>query len=393
VKVLHVCNVAIPPDHPDFPRLRFHPGRWVLNLALAQQQHTDITPELLVQTPGASEDFHCTIEGIPVHFIAAPYQLRSATLFWFDKRRLARKVRELKPDLVHAHGTEDAYGLAAQESGLPYVITVQGLIFVINRVLKPRLLSRDRAVEIAERICLKRARDVIAKSDYVAAELKAQFPHLSLHQIPNTFDARLLSIPPGRRGRVVAFVGTVTERKGVHTLRAALALAQVTLPDIELWVFGDTSAGAAEYEVREKAMLRELMGSRLVLHGILPALEVAKRLAQASALAAPSQEEMFGNQVIESLLVGTHAIVTEGTAMAENVRRFGNGTIVPQSDPRGLADAICAALSKDSFPAAEPARQAVIDALGPEQVARVHRALYAKIVASCAAVESAPRNG
>lgn len=381
VKVIHVCNLPLPPEHPDFPRLRCHPGRWVLNLALAQKQHAGIAPELLVQIPGASRDFQTSLEGIPVHFLAAPDRLRSATLFWFDKRRLARKLRELQPDFVHAHGTEDAYGLAAQESGLPHAITVQGLIFLINRILKPRLISRDRAVEFAERLCLHRARDVIAKSEYVAAELKAQFPHLRLHHIPNTFDARLLEIPPASRGPVVAFVGTVTQRKGVHTLREAMALAQKKIPDIQLWIFGDIAAGAFEYEVREKAKLRELLGDRLVLHGILPSLEVAQRLARASALAAPSQEEMFGNQLIESLLVGTHAIVTEGTAMAENVRRFGNGTVVPQSDPPTLAEALCAALSKDSFPDAAPARQAVIDWMGPKHVAHLHRELYEKILA------------
>ncbi len=333
------------------------------------------------------------MEGIPVHFIAAPEQLRSATLFWFDKRRLARKLRELRPDLVHAHGTEDAYGLAAQESGLPYVITVQGLIFLINRVLKPKRISRDRLVEIAERLCLKRARHVIAKSEYVAGELKAQFPHLHLHQIPNTFDARLLDIPPSIRGRIVAFVGTITERKGVHTLREAMALAQKKFPDLQLWIFGDKSTGAFEYEVREKALLNELMGNRVVFHGIVPSLEVAKRLTLASALAAPSQEEMFGNQVIESLLVGTHAIVTEGTAMAENVRRFGNGTVVPQSDPPGLADAICTALATDFFSEAASALQAVKDYAGPERVAQLHRTLYAQISGEKASAVDAPKNG
>jgi glycosyltransferase involved in cell wall biosynthesis len=380
VKVIHVCNVALPPDHPDGRRLSFHPGRWVLNLALAQQRHTGIAPELLVQTPGASANYQTMMDGIPVHFMAAPDRLRSSTLFWFDKRRLARKLRELRPDFVHAHGTEDAYGLAAQESGLPYVITAQGLIFLINRVLKPRLCSRDRAVEIAERLCLRRARDVIAKSEYVAAELKAQFSHLYLHQIPNTFDARLLDISPVPRGDIVAFVGTVTPRKGVHVLRAALALAMEKVPDIQLWIFGDDSAQPSEYEVSEKTRLRELMGDRLVLHGILPSLEVAQRLAQAAALAAPSQEEMFGNQLIESLLVGTHGIVTDGTAMAENVRRFGNGTVVPQEDAPALAAAIVAAIRVRDFPERDAARQRVIAAMGPEVVARQHEALYRTVL-------------
>ena len=66
--------------------------------------------------------------------------------------------------------------------------------------------------------------------------------------------------------------------------------------------------------------------------------------------------------------------------MAENVRRFGNGSIVPQSDPPSLADAICAALERNSFPEGEPARQSVIDSMGPQRVAQLHQVLYSKIL-------------
>ncbi|MFV1994916.1 MAG: glycosyltransferase, partial [Verrucomicrobiales bacterium] len=119
MKVVHIGHIFMPPEHPDFEKINFHPARWVLNLALAQKAHTPIEPELVVQVPGAREDFDMVVEGIPVHYLAAPSRLRSATLFAFDSARIARFVKGLAPDLVHANGTEDAYGLAAQRTGLP----------------------------------------------------------------------------------------------------------------------------------------------------------------------------------------------------------------------------------------------------------------------------------
>ena len=381
MKVLHICNLPLPEDHPDYGRLRCHPGRWVLNLALAQKAQTGMQPELLVQMPGASADFSKEIEGIPVHFLAAPDRLRSATFFYFDARRVAARVRSLAPDIVHAHGTEDCHLLAAQRSGLPYLLTAQGLFFLINALSPPRRISREGIVEWTERIALGRARHVIAKSDYVGEALGRQFPHLQLHRIPNTFDPRLGEFSLEKESRLLVFIGTPVHRKGLDLLVQAIPEVEKIFPDVRLWIFGDSPHPQTDYEVRMKADLTALMGERVKFYGTIPAVEMAEQLAKATALIAPSREEMFGNQLIESLLVGTHGVVTEGTALAENVRRFGNGTVVPQEDAGGLAGAIIEVLGRTDFSEQASARQRVFEQIGPGVVAKEHELLYEKILA------------
>lgn len=380
MKVVHLCHLPVPKEHPDYGKAWCHPGRWVLNLALAQRAHTAIEPELLVQIPGATRDFDTVIEGLPVHFVAAPDRLRSATLFYFDTRRMAARTRALRPDLVHAHGTEDCHALAALRTGLPNVITAQGLFFLINEVVPPRSFSRDRIVELTERSALRRARHVIAKSDYVAEALHRAFPHLALHRIPNTFDPRLAEIRVEKEPRLLVFIGTPVHRKGVDLIADAMAEVQRAFPNVRLWLIGGQPNAASEYEARVKAQLTTLMGERVTFHGTVPALAAAQLLARATALVAPSREEMFGNQLIEALVVGTHAIVTEGTAMAENVRSFGNGTVVPQEDAPALAAALCGALQREDFSERDEARARVFAAMGPEVVARQHEALYREVL-------------
>ena len=312
----------------------------MLNLALAQKKYTTVQPELIVQVPGSRDDFSTTVEGIPVHYLAASRRFRSATFFYFDVKSICHKACALEPDFVHGHGFEDAYGLAAQRSGFPYVITAQGHHFLINRRVRPPLISRERVVEFTERRCLEKARDVIAKSDYVADQLKRAFPHLSIHRIPNTIDPRLFEIVGEKEWNVIAFVGTVIPRKGLELLCGALEMVRLEVPEVILWVFGDDPETPSAYEKQITERLRAILGDHVVFHGALPSLDVARKLANAAALVAPSREEMFGNQLIEALIVGTHGIVTEGTAMAENIRRFGAGTIVPQDDAPALARAI-----------------------------------------------------
>lgn len=380
MKVAHACYLPLPPEHPDFDRIRRHPGRWVLNLALAQKKHASIQPELVVQVPGSRRDLTTMVEGIPVHYLATPSRFRSATLFYFDAKSICRKIRALAPDLVHAHGLEDAYGVAAQRSNFPYAITAQGLHFLINRRVRPGLVSRERVVEFMERHCLRKATDVIAKSRYVRDALAAAFPNLRLHEIPNTFDPRLLDIVGEKDPHVFAFVGTIIPRKGVDLLCDALERVQRNLPNVTLWVFGDYPDTADEYENAMKQRLRSILGEHVVFHGAIPSMELARYLAKTAALVAPSREEMFGNQLIEALVVGTHGIVTDGTAMAENVRRFGGGTIVPQENPQVLAEAILSATQSPASGQTEEVRKRILEYMGPEVVALRHYALYREVL-------------
>lgn len=387
MKVVHICNVPLAPDHPDAGRLPTHPGRWVLNLAIAQKKYAGIEPLLVMQVPGSRAYFETELEGVPVHYVAAPDRFRSSTLFYFDVRRISRHVRAWAPDIVHAHGTEDAYALAGLACRRPFVLTAQGCHFLINRQLPPRLFSRERMIQHTERMALQRSRDVIAKSDYVAKALARAFPHLRLHRIPNTLDERLLGIPVDKPKLVghFAFVGTVVPRKGFHRIRQALQWLGQNQPQkfagLHLHVFGNSSLGQAlPYEASELAGVRALLRERLHLHGTMPSHEVFAELARIPVLAAPSLEEMFGNQVIEAMAVGTWPVVTEGTAMVENVQAFRFGSTVAQNDIEKLADELAIrALAPVRGEQIRAIRGTMAREMGPEKVARQHFRLYRTI--------------
>jgi len=387
MRVVHLCNVPLPPEHPDYGSISFHPGRWVLNLAIAQRKHAGIDARLVMQVPGSRQDVRTEMEGVPVHFVVAPDRLRSASLFLPDILRLRKAVLAEEPDVVHAHGTEDAYALAAQACGRPNVITAQGCFFIINRELPPRLVSRERVVQFTEWMALHRAKNVIAKSAYVRDELARAFPHFVIHEIPNTIDPRLLDIPLERERETgsLAFVGTVVPRKGVHLISDALTIIQRDAPEvfarIKLSVFGDRLGHESEYERTCKKRLRDLLGERVMFHGTIPALEVAEALSRTEVLLAPSLEEMFGNQFIEALAAGADAIVSDGTAMAENARRLGAGSVVKRGDATALAAAIREVVVRPIALAERiKRRKELAGFVGPEAVAFAHRKLYEQVI-------------
>ena len=131
MKILHLGHVPPPMDHPQRAHMgAIHPGRWVLNHAIAQKR-AGMDVEVVTQAHKAKCDFVCEIEGVKVHFLRTYHPYRHFTFYAIDQFRMASYVKKLRPDIVHAHGTEAAYALAAIRTGLPFCITAQGLFFQI----------------------------------------------------------------------------------------------------------------------------------------------------------------------------------------------------------------------------------------------------------------------
>lgn len=380
MKIIHVGNIPLYNKFLEKNNVKRHPGRWVLNHALAQKS-IGLDVEVVTLVHGAKKDYVHEVEGVKVHYLKTAHKWRHMTFYAIDQWRVARYVKKLNPDFVHAHGTEDAYGWAAQRTGLPYCITAQGLFFQIIPTLKRKPSIHEKFLKWGENIVLKRAKHVIAKSEYVRDALKEKYSHLQLELIPNTYEPTLANDIVYPKQQSFAFVGCIDDRKGVHLIAEALKIVVKEFPNIKLHIAGNNQEGnRSSYEQSVIKDLRGTLGENLVLHGRVPSDELFKVLDECVAIVAPSTEEMFGNQLIEGLMRGCHGIVTDQTAMAENVRRFGNGTIVPQGDVNAIADAILNTLTNPpNIEILESSRQKIRDYMGPQKVAELHKELYSTL--------------
>jgi len=221
----------------------------------------------------------------------------------------------------------------------------------------------------------------VAKSEYVKEALARQYPHLDLTLIPNTYEPRLDGPLVPRSGHAVAYVGTMDERKGVKYLVDALRNVIRVIPDLQLHVMGNPSEnnaqGAAGRCLRD---LRLVLGDSLFLHGRVSSRELFSILDHCRVIVAPSLEEMFGNQLIEGLMRGCHGVVAEGTALAENARRFGNATVVPQRDAAAIARVLISVFAESyNMSVAEEARSRIRSYMSPSVVAAAHFRFYERI--------------
>src|SRR6476659_8214425 len=66
--------------------------------------------------------------GQTFHLLRNPQRLRMLRAYWRDCRLIRSQLDRRQPDLVHAWGSEDCYGLAAAGSGRRWLLSMQGLL-------------------------------------------------------------------------------------------------------------------------------------------------------------------------------------------------------------------------------------------------------------------------
>jgi UDP-glucose:(heptosyl)LPS alpha-1,3-glucosyltransferase len=176
----------------------------------------------------------------------------------------------------------------------------------------------------------------------------------------------------GERTRVILFVGSGFERKGVGTLLAALA----RLPDAQAWIVGRDKA-----QPRFERLARKLgVAERVRFFGPQP--DVRPFYGAADLVALPTLYDPFPNAALEALACGLPLVTTTSCGAAELVREGPGercGAVCPPNDPVALAAALASLLEIDQTPAQRAAARAAAEPLTIEATAAALLALYRRL--------------
>jgi phosphatidylinositol alpha-mannosyltransferase len=162
---------------------------------------------------------------------------------------------------------------------------------------------------------------------------------------------RFVDVVPWPADRPTAlFIGRHETRKGLAVLLEAFA--SVPEPAV-LWVVGD---GPVTGELRR----RYPESDRLRWLGVVDDEEVARRLAGADVLCAPSLfGESFGMVLVEAMAAGCAVVASDIDGYRD--ASAGHATLVPPGDPSALARAVTAVLAGRDSEAARAGRRAAFD--------------------------------
>jgi len=133
-----------------------------------------------------------------------------------------RKLREIRPDLVHGQGTELESGICAALSGYPNVMTLLGVMKEMADVFQAKPGSFYWYASLLESLALRRTIGVIANSRFTEACVRNRTARTWL--VANALRKDFLETPspgPAKGGtpkKVVMNIGTVTDYKRQNEL-------------------------------------------------------------------------------------------------------------------------------------------------------------------------------
>jgi len=334
-------------DAPEQVRLLrpHHPASWQRVLLAELEKVPSLRLHILVLRNELERDFTFERHGVTFHLIKTPRGLRAPSLFWVDTILIRRVLNKIKPDVIHAWGTERGAALVANRLGLPRVVTIQGLVSWYSQIVPPH--PHDRLAGVLERYSLPRTPLITTESNFSVQWLRKHFPNSRVEQIehaPDPIFHRVQRQPQIKPFRFI-FVGALDERKGGKFLVQALDRLRSEIP-FELIVVGKPDPEITA--VLRRRVSPETWG-RIIFKGNLTPLEVAQELSTAAMMIFPTLADVSPNAVKEAVVAGVPVVGSAVGGIPDYVIPGRNGILFPAGELKELIEAIRAACRHPLF--------------------------------------------
>jgi len=335
------------PDAPEPLRQlpREHPSSWQRVLLEQLEKKTELRLHIVVLRSQFERDFTFERNGVMFHLIKTIGGWRAPSLFWQDTLLIRRKLAEIKPDAIHAWGTERGAALIAHRLNFPSVVTIQGLLTWYNQTVPPHLYGR--LAGILETYSLRRAHLITTESNFSVQWLRRRFPKARVEQIEHAPDSIFHNVQrqPKTKPFRFLFVGTLEQRKGGDLLIQALDQLQDEMA-FELIIAGNVEAGMLR-ALQQRASTK--LWQRVNFKKDLTPSQVAQELAAATMMIFPTLADVSPNAVKEAVVAGVPVVGSVIGGIPDYVITGQNGVLFPAGDLTGLIEAIRAACRHPLF--------------------------------------------
>ena len=285
-----------------------------------------------------------------------------------------RKLREIRPDIVHGQGTERDCAVSAIYSGHPNVLTIHGNMRLVARV--DRALYWKFAAAL-ERFAIPRSAGVVCISNYTREAVAGLARKTWV--LPNAVDETFFEIenrpqqPP-----LILCVGFIGVRKNQNAFIRALDPLAAKLS------FKVLFAGAFAPDKPASAEFFELLKTRPWCEhvGFIDRASLKSYLGRAALVALPSIEDNCPMTVLEGAAAGVPVIASAIGGVPDLIDDGKTGLLFDPRNPdqmRSATEKILTQPALASALASEAHRQARLR-FYPEVVARRHVEIYEEVL-------------
>lgn len=284
-----------------------------------------------------------------------------------ELQKVLEIIEEVKPDIIHVHGTEENWGLIQKYTKIPVIVSIQGIlspyterffsgipkrVAFINEGIKQKLLfksanlsySQMKKNAIREQEILKISKNIMGRTDWDRRITRVLAPD-SKYFVGNEMLRPVFYEGKWNRkeyGKLIKIVSTSTAGiyKGLETIVKTAAILQKSSSFTFEWiVIGQNETGPLAQMVKKwlKCDYGQL-GIRFV--GIKKAEEMVDILISSDVYCQVSHIENSPNSLCEAMMVGMPIIASFAGGTDSMLENSEEGILVQDGDPYSYAGAI-----------------------------------------------------
>jgi glycosyltransferase involved in cell wall biosynthesis len=294
-------------------------------------------------------------------------------------RAVGKRLREIKPALVHGQGTERDCALAAVYSGFPNVVTIHGNMRQIAKVVGARPFSFPWLAARFESLTLSKAGGVICLSAHTRrqVELLARTTWV----LPNAVDSSFFGLvrQPACPKQILCVANILRLKNQAQLIRALDPLARNT--EFELVFLGGAETTDA-YTQEFFHLLRER--SWCCFQGFANRPDLQTALCRATLLVLPSLEENCPMSVLEAMAAGLPVAAANIGGVPDLITHGADGLLFDPGKEDSIRAAIAELLADDRKreELGARAKEKALQCFRPQKIAEKHVAIYRQVIAS-----------
>ena len=265
-------------------------------------------------------------------------------LFITERNHIASAIKDVAPDIVHAHWTAE-YALAAMDLGIPYVITSHDHPQDVLRFLGIRYLP----LYFLSIYIIKRAKVISSVSGYVSEYINSLRRKGDCLTISNVLTTKYLQLSTNAaRSYAISQpkIISVLDWNNLKNAKVAVQTFKLLLSEYhnsELHLFG---RGLGPGEECEMWCNKRGINRNVFFHGFVPNWIIKDCMASASILLHTSRTESFGMVVAEAMAMGLPVVGGRDSGAIPDLLDHGKcGILVDINDPKDTLKGISLLLS------------------------------------------------
>jgi len=162
-------------------------------------------------------------------------------------------------------------------------------------------------------------------------------PKNKIFIVPNGINEKEFIVRSMPKNKIILFIGSAVEHKGLDILICSLPIIIKAHPDIEVWVLGEKNK-------RDGTLidLAEQIGvsSQINRYGLIRRDDMPEFYQKARIVVLPSRLDLFPMTALEAMSSGVPLVATKVGGLPEIINNGINGLLVEKDDINGLAGAI-----------------------------------------------------